>query len=172
MDRPTASTAAPRDTPEARRRALPRWAAQRPRTLVLACSDGRLDEAVDAFLTLKLGVAQYDRLYVPGGPGALASGAFEFQRAQQQRRELAFLLTAHQVAQVVLLFHGASPDGPEEADCADYRRKLPGRGRAELERQQRRDAREVAGLCGAVEVLAFRLEVGATLEPRLVALPL
>ena len=41
------------------------WDPERPRVLVAACSDGRLQEATDAFLSSALGVRQYDRLYVP-----------------------------------------------------------------------------------------------------------
>ena len=39
------------------------WDPERPRVLVAACSDGRLQEATDAFLSRALGVRQYDRLY-------------------------------------------------------------------------------------------------------------
>ena len=42
-----------------------RWEPDRPRILVAACSDGRLQEATDAFLARALGVRQYDRLYLP-----------------------------------------------------------------------------------------------------------
>ena len=47
-----------------------RWSEERPRVLVVACSDGRLQEAVDDFLQNHLGILDYDRLYAPGGPGA------------------------------------------------------------------------------------------------------
>jgi hypothetical protein len=63
-----------------------RWAPDRPHTLVIACSDGRLQEQTDAFLTHQLGLAGFDRVYVPGGGGALASSGRDFIRAQQLRQ--------------------------------------------------------------------------------------
>jgi hypothetical protein len=38
-----------------------RWAADRPHTLVVACSDGRLQEPTDAFFHHQLGLAGFDR---------------------------------------------------------------------------------------------------------------
>ena len=48
-----------------------------------------------------------------------------FMRADQLRRECGFLVQAHGVADVYLIFHGPAEDGPPQATCADYRRKLP-----------------------------------------------
>ncbi len=50
-----------------------KWSADRPHTLVIACSDGRLQEQTDEFLHRQLGLSGFDRFYVPGGGGALAS---------------------------------------------------------------------------------------------------
>jgi len=101
------------------------WDPERPRVLVAACSDGRLQEATDKFLDRALGVRQYDRLYVPGGGGGLASSGAHFLRARELRRECQFLVEAHGVEHLILLFHGPAPGGPAEAVCADYRRKHP-----------------------------------------------
>src|SRR4026209_2489832 len=59
------------------------WLPDRPSTLVIACSDGRLQEATDEFLAHHLQVTRYDRFYVPGGAGALAASGRDFLRAQQ-----------------------------------------------------------------------------------------
>ena len=64
------------------------WKQQRPSALVIACSDGRLQENLDDFLSNALRITQYDRLYVPGGPGALAISGLEMLRPEQVRREL------------------------------------------------------------------------------------
>jgi bifunctional non-homologous end joining protein LigD len=36
--------------------------------MVVACSDGRLQEATDAFLAREFKITRYDRFYVPGSP--------------------------------------------------------------------------------------------------------
>jgi hypothetical protein len=118
------------------------WNPARPGVLVIACSDGRLQEAVDEFLTGE-GVHHYDRLYVPGGPGALASSGVSFIRADQFRRECAFLIEAHGVSDVYLIFHGPAGDGPVVATCADYRQKFPDWSAAQIRLQQEHDAEEV-----------------------------
>src|SRR5438093_10113980 len=88
------------------------WTSDRPRVLVVACSDGRYQEPLDEFLA-QLGILDYDRLYVPGGPGALASSSLSFFRGEQFRQDTAFLLDRHQVGRIVLIFHGPVPnDGP------------------------------------------------------------
>jgi len=101
------------------------WKPERPHTLVVACSDGRLQEATDAFLSHELQLAHFDRFYMPGGGGALASSGRDFLRAQQLRRECAYLVELHEITRIILLFHGPTENGPPEAICADYRRKLP-----------------------------------------------
>lgn len=114
------------------------WNDTRPRVLVIACSDGRLQEAVDEYLQ-SLGITRYDRLYAPGGPGALAASGFEYMRAGQFRKECEFLVTAHKIEEVILLFHGPAPDGPAVSLCADYVRKLPVPTAARVDLQQRQD---------------------------------
>src|SRR5437763_4216859 len=129
--------------------AAPPWDNARPRVLVVACSDGRMQEAVDEFLQHHFGLRRYDRLYVAGGAGALAPSGVDFLRASRFRRECAFLLTAHAIEDLILLFHGPSPTGPEEATCADYRRKLPELSAAQILAQQERDAEEILRVgCG------------------------
>jgi hypothetical protein len=117
-----------------------KWSPDRPHTLVIACSDGRLQEQTDAFLHHQLELAGFDRFYVPGGGGALASSGRDFIRADQLRKECAYLIQLHEITRVILLFHGPSARGPAHAVCADYKRKLPFASAEMLRDQQRRDA--------------------------------
>jgi hypothetical protein len=139
------------------------WNAERPRVLVVACSDGRLQQNVDDFLRNHLGISDYDRLYMPGGPGALAQSGFEFLRADQWRRESNFLIGAHQLEEVILIFHAASVDGPIEANCADYHRKLPTLDARRCREQQDEDADDVLlrvfSAHSHLKLRAFRAEV-------------
>ena len=143
-----------------------RWDPARPRILVVACSDGRLQEATDQFLDGALGVTHYDRLYVPGGAGALSASGRDFIRAHQMRHECRYLVEAHGVEQLVLLFHGPAADGPAEAMCADYRRKHSWATVAQLREQQLRDARELLDARrdwgGEARVAVYRCEVAAS----------
>jgi hypothetical protein len=137
------------------------WNRHRPEALVIACSDGRLQENLDDFLHRALGITHYDRLYTPGGGGALAISGTDLLRSDQYRRECRFLLVAHAVRDMYVIFHGPAADGPEEALCADYIRKLPGAGVEKIRRQQERDADEVKQIDwgGDVRVHVYRCEV-------------
>jgi hypothetical protein len=133
--------------------------------MVVACSDGRLQEATDEFLARELQITRYDRFYVPGGGGALASSGTDPVRAQQMCAECRYLVELHAVKRVIALFHGPSEGGRIEAACADYRRKLPWAPIAELRARQEQDAvdlltrrREWASDAG---VLLYRCEVDA-----------
>ncbi len=138
------------------------WDVERPRVLVIACSDGRLQEAVDEFLA-SLGILRYDRLYVPGGPGALASSGIDYLRSGQLRKECAFLVEAHQIEEAILLFHGPALGGPEHAICADYHRKLlvatPEKARAQQLADIAEILRESFGWRREVRVRIFCAEV-------------
>jgi hypothetical protein len=140
------------------------WAPVRPRTLVVACSDGRLQEATDSFLAAELGLKEFDRLYVPGGGGALASSDRDVFRAQQLRHECKYLVELHQVKQIILLFHGPTAEGPAEAVCADYRRKLPWATPDVLAQRQARDVIELTQLraewAASASITMYRCEVG------------
>jgi len=140
-----------------------KWTPDRPHTLVVACSDGRLQEQTDEFLHMHLGLAGFDRLYMPGGGGALASSGRDFLRAQQLRRECAYLVELHEIERVILLFHGPSENGPPDAVCADYRRKLSWASPALIRDRQLVDALELVEIhgewAGKAEVCAYRCEV-------------
>lgn len=143
-----------------------KWTADRPHTLVVACSDGRLQDQTDEFLHVRLGLRGFDRFYVPGGGGALASSGRDFLRAQQLRQECAYLIGLHKVEHVILLFHGPSDFGPPDAVCADYRRKFPYETPAALHNQQLVDALDLIAIsptwAGSADVRAFRCQIGGS----------
>ena len=143
-----------------------KWSPDRPHTLVIACSDGRLQEQTDAFLHRDLGLAGFDRFYVPGGGGALASSGRDFIRADQLRKECGYLIQLHEITRVILLFHGPSANGPAHAACADYKRKLPFATPEMLRDQQRRDAVDLIQRsdqwAGKANVSAYRCEIDAS----------
>ncbi len=131
---------------------------------MVACSDGRYQEALDEFLRQHLGIVDYDRMYVPGGPGALAGSTLSYFRGDQFRQETAFLIERHGIERVVLVFHGPLPNsGPLEATCADYLRKMPFASRAEIHAQHEKDLLEI--LRGmrrnhpGLDIAIFRAEV-------------
>jgi len=119
-----------------------KWDVNRPSVLVVACSDGRLQFSIDHFLSAQLGIGHYDRMYMPGGFGALVPGGCEFIRADNYRRDLYFLLEAHGVSELILLAHGAAQTGPPGSTCALYHRLMPGKSLAEIREQQITDVRE------------------------------
>jgi len=139
------------------------WQSERPRIMVVACSDGRYQQSLDEFLH-SLNIHHYDRLYAPGGPGALAPSSFSYFRGEHFRQESEFLIRAHLLQEIMLIFHGAAlPEGPKEATCADYLRKMPYATQAEIHRQQEADLKEVVKSITrwdpTVRVRAFRAEV-------------
>jgi hypothetical protein len=151
-----------------------RWSPSRPNVLVVACSDGRLQKAIDGFLTSELQIADYDRLYVPGGAGALASSGQDIVRAQRMRKECRYLIDLHGVTRVIALQHGPSTTGPPEAMCADYLRKLPWASIELLRDRQLQDVRELLHRreewAGPASVSFYRCEVGPDHQPAFVAL--
>jgi hypothetical protein len=150
------------------------WNPSRPRVLVIACSDGRLQEATDEFLERHLGIMHYDRLYVPGGAGALSPSGRDFFRAREIQKECRYLVDAHGVERLVAIFHGPTADGPTEAMCADYRRKFAWASIEELRAQQEHDAHELlayrAEWAERAGVSIYRCEVGAAGELSFVTL--
>jgi hypothetical protein len=144
--------------------------------MIVACSDGRYQLSLDEFLDNHLGITYYDRLYAPGGPGALASSTLSYFRGEQFRQESAFLIDAHSLEEIIFIFHGPiDRSGPLDATCADYRRKMPSGSTGEIYRQQEADLREaVQAVMKAnrdVKILAFRAEVRDDLRVEFVPLP-
>jgi hypothetical protein len=148
------------------------WSVDRPDVLVVACSDGRLQASLDHFLSSELGVKHYDRMYMPGGSGALIAGGCEFLRAEHYRRDLFFLLNAHGTDELILLAHGAAEDGPPESTCALYRRLMPIASLKEIREQQIEDVREFLKSAqtqlSKLRVRAYRVEVQSDLAVRYV----
>lgn len=143
-------------------RSSAKWQYERPHVLVACCSDGRLQEAVDEFLNDHLGIFAYDRLYLPGGPGALCSSGVEYIRSDAQIKELRFLIEVHEIEVVVLLFHGPDTDGPPESLCADYARALGQGNREKIKTAQEDDLRELLDQFSKhpeIKVHAYRCEV-------------
>lgn len=142
-----------------------RWNPTRPTALVVACSDGRLQEATDAFLERDLHITHYDRLYVPGGAGALTSSGRDFARAHELQRECRYLVDLHGLLHVIAIFHGPARNGPDNAICADYRRKFPFASPADVRAQQEADARALISYrwdwAKRAEVQILRCEIGA-----------
>ena len=133
--------------------------------------------SLDEFLNKNLGINHYDRLYAPGGPGALAHSTLSYFRGEQFRQESAFLIDAHNLEEIILIFHGPSEKGgPLEATCADYRRKMHGARTSEIYQQQEKDLQEavkaVIRANSALRVRAFRAEVCADLRVEFVPLPI
>lgn len=79
------------------------------------CSDGRLGEAFDDFLTHGLHLPRYDRVALPGGPACFAGYAETRLAEQGVMHELKFLVEAHSLDRVILIQH---------ANCAFYGQRL------------------------------------------------
>jgi len=141
------------------------WHSERPHVLVVACSDGRLQEATDEFLSSYLGIAHYDRLYVPGGGGALSPSGRDFMRAHQHQQECRYLVDTHDVDTLIILFHGPASDGPAESICADYSRKQPWATVAQIRAQQEKDTGELLETrlqwASKASVAVYRCEIAA-----------
>src|SRR5690606_12818175 len=102
---------------------------QRIHAAAVYCSDGRVGEQFDDFLTNGLHLPRYDRVALPGGAACLAGHTEAHLEEQGVVDELQFLVEAHGLDRVVLIAH---------AGCAFYssRLHLPG---TYLEAQQRID---------------------------------
>ena len=107
---------------------------ERIHAAAIYCSDGRLGDHFDDFLTRGLQLPRYDRLALPGGPAALAEHPETSLEHAAVADELKFLVEVHGLDRVVLIQH---------QNCAFYtnRLKLSGFG---VEQQQRDDLRSAA----------------------------
>ena len=123
-----------------------------PQVLAIFCSGGRYTRYVDEFLEGCLRHEGADWLAVPGGPAVLAGRAVEEVDEAYAWREIEFLVEAHTVREMVLIFH---------EDCGHYRRHLGTAWTPELEKSlQAGDAAVAATRVSArfpgVQVLAYR----------------
>ena len=98
------------------------------------CSDGRLGEHFDDFLTNGLKLPRYDRLALPGGPAALAEHPETRLEHAAVADELKFLVEVHGLDRVVLIQH---------QNCAFYTGRLKLSGFS-VEQQQVNDLKSAA----------------------------
>jgi hypothetical protein len=79
---------------------------ERVHAVAIYCSDGRYGDAIDEFLHRHLGLPNYDRLTIPGGPAWLtyrsSSGLLQQGMVRDQ---LDFLVEAHQLRRAILIAH-------------------------------------------------------------------
>lgn len=88
---------------------------ERIHAAAIYCSDGRVGEHFDDFLTNSLKLPRYDRMALPGGPACLAGHTEAHIQEQGVIEELRFLVEAHGLKRVVLIAH---------AGCAFYGTRL------------------------------------------------
>jgi hypothetical protein len=79
---------------------------ERVHAVAIYCSDGRYGDHIDQFLHLHLGLPNYDRLAIAGGPAWLTyrSSASLIQYGMV-RDQLDFLVEAHVLRRAVLIAH-------------------------------------------------------------------
>lgn len=82
-----------------------RYDASRMHAAALYCSDGRIGEHFDDFLTNGLSLPRYDRLCLPGGPACLAGHPQAHLEEKGVVDELQFLVQVHKLKRVVLIAH-------------------------------------------------------------------
>jgi hypothetical protein len=132
-----------------------RWASTLPfekeriGAVAIYCSDGRYNEQFDEFLHSWLGLPRYDRLTVPGGPGALAGHFAAYREEEALTDQVRFLVESHALERVVLIAHEG---------CGFYLKKLM-IGEKELRARQEEDlakaAAKIAGISSRVKVDGF-----------------
>lgn len=88
---------------------------QRIHAAAVYCSDGRFGDHCDEFLHHHLSLPNYDRVAVPGGPGAFADHELGVLSAKGLERDIGFLIEAHSLRRVILIAH---------AGCAFYIQRL------------------------------------------------
>ena len=116
------------------------YVSERIHAAALYCSDGRVGEHFDDFLTKGLGMPRVDRLCLPGGPASLAGHAEAHVEQQGAVDALGFLIEAHGLDRVVLIQHEG---------CAFYTARL-GLDGAGIRRLAHLDARNlIAGTASA-----------------------
>ncbi len=89
------------------------WSGERPRALVVCCSDGRWHAQVHEFIGRN--VSDRPDLYsVPGGPAGLSVWSSSFDEAHVAEKSFRFLAEHHQLQAVWLIAH---------SECAYYHTK-------------------------------------------------
>ena len=109
------------------------FARNRVGALAIYCSDGRYNEPFDEFIGKKLGLPNYDRMSIPGGPAWLIYDSRRLQEASVSRSHIEFLVEHHQLTRVILIAH---------ENCGYYRKRLGCADEKEVERQQNEDMKK------------------------------
>ena len=142
------------------------YEAERIHAAAIYCSDGRLGEHFDDFLSNGLKLPRYDRLALPGGPAALAAHPETKLEHAAVVDELKFLVEVHGLKRVVLIQH---------QNCAFYTSRLKLEG-FDVERQQRDDleaaaqfVRNVTGVERVDAYFARRFETAVRFESVVIA---
>lgn len=105
------------------------WNPDRPRTLVICCSDGRWHAQVEDFLDLKA-ARRADMCVLPGGPAAFSLWGAGFDESQVLEKNFKFLAKHHDLESVWLIAH---------AGCAYYSTKYPYRDPGQMIHRQLED---------------------------------
>lgn len=133
-----------------------RYVSARIHAAAVYCSDGRIGEHFDDFLTNGLMLPRYDRVCLPGGPACLAGHPEAHLEEEGVVDELQFLVQVHKLKRVVLIAHQG---------CAFYATRLELK-EPQLEQVQKMDlaraaayAHRVTGL-DAIEAYFARLREG------------
>jgi len=92
-----------------------RYDVSRIHAAALYCSDGRIGEHFDDFLTNGLSLPRYDRVCLPGGPACLAGHPQAHLEEGGVVDELQFLVQVHKLRRIVLIAHSG---------CAFYAARL------------------------------------------------
>lgn len=82
-----------------------RYDSSRIHAAALYCSDGRIGEHFDDFLTNGLSLPRYDRLCLPGGPACVAGHPQAHLEEEGVVDELQFLVQVHKLKRIVLIAH-------------------------------------------------------------------
>jgi hypothetical protein len=79
--------------------------ARRIHAAAIYCSDGRIGEHFDDFLTNGLSLPRYDRVALPGGPACIAGHPQAHLEEKGVMDELNFLVEVHKLKRVILIAH-------------------------------------------------------------------
>jgi hypothetical protein len=110
------------------------WAADRPETLVVCCSDGRWHAQVEQFIGTAIS-RRADMYAVPGGPACL-NPRHDAALARTTEEALRFLVKEHQVESIWLIAH---------QKCAFYSARYGAMSRAYADCCQREDMIRACG---------------------------
>jgi carbonic anhydrase len=105
------------------------WTAERPKTLVICCSDGRWHAQVEDFLDARA-ARRADMCVLPGGPAAFSLWGAGFDESRPLEKNFKFLAKHHDLESVWLIAHQG---------CAYYGTKYPCRDAKQMVDRQLED---------------------------------